>query len=349
MCGIAGFITTRPTESGQLVERVTRMTDQIVHRGPDDSGAWVDVESGVGLGSRRLAIVDLSPAGHQPMISACGRYVIAYNGEVYNFGALRGELSPRGHKFRGHSDTEVILATVAEWGLEAAVKKFVGMFAIALWDQPQRTLHLVRDRLGIKPVYYGWAGPSFLFGSELKALRAHPDFVPSINRDALALYMRYNEVPQPYSIYEKTFKLPPGCILSVPVRERSIPRDVTPVPFWSARKVAERGVADPFKGSEADAIEQLDTLLRDSVKLRMIADVPLGAFLSGGIDSSTVVALMQAQSSLRVKTFTIVFAESEYNEAGHAKAVAAHLGTEHTELYVTQEEARAVIPKLPFY
>lgn len=349
MCGIAGFITTRPAESRQLVEQVTRMTDQIVHRGPDDSGVWVDAESGVGLGLRRLAIVDLSPAGHQPMVSACGRFVIAFNGEVYNFGALREELLPRGHQFRGHSDTEVILAAVTEWGLEAAVKKFVGMFAIALWDKRQRTLHLVRDRLGIKPVYYAWGGPSFLFGSELKALRAHPDFVPSINRDALALYMRYNEVPQPFSIYQKTFKLPPGCILSVPVRERLLPREATPAPFWSAREVAERGASDPFKGSEAEAIEQLDALLRDSVKLRMIADVPLGAFLSGGIDSSTVVALMQAQSSLPVKTFTIGFAESSYNEAEHAKAVATHLGTEHTELYLTPEETRAVIPKLPYF
>ncbi len=349
MCGIAGFITTRLAESLQLNEQVTRMTDQIVHRGPDDSGAWVDAESGVGLGLRRLAIVDLSPAGHQPMLSSCGRFVIAFNGEVYNFGSLREELSPRGHQFRGHSDTEVILAAVAEWGLEAAVKKFVGMFAIAIWDRPQRTLHLVRDRLGVKPLYYAWAGPSFLFGSELKALRAHPDFVPRVNRDALALYMRYNEVPQPFSIYEKTFKLPPGCMMSVPVRERNIPSQVTPTPFWSAKEAAERGVADPFKGSEAEAIDQLDALLRESVKLRMIADVPLGAFLSGGIDSSTVVALMQAQSNLRVKTFTIGFAESSYNEAEHAKAVAAHLRTEHTELYVTPEETRAVIPKLPFF
>ncbi len=349
MCGIAGFITTSSAEGRQLSEQVGLMTDQIVHRGPDDSGAWVEAESGVALGSRRLAIVDLSPAGHQPMVSSCGRYVIAFNGEVYNFGSLREEMEPRGCKFRGHSDTEVILTAVAEWGLEAAVKKFVGMFAMAIWDRPQRTLHLVRDRLGIKPLYYAWAGKSFLFGSELKALRAYPDFVPRINRDAVALYMRYNDIPQPFSIYEHTFKLPPGCILSVPVRDRSIPAQVTPTPYWSAKEVSERGAANPFEGSEAEAVEQLDALLRDSVRLRMIADVPLGAFLSGGIDSSTVVALMQAQSNRRVKTFTIGFAESQYNEAEHAKAVAAHLGTDHTELYVTPQETRAVIPKLPFY
>ncbi|HLY62942.1 MAG TPA: asparagine synthase (glutamine-hydrolyzing) [Terriglobia bacterium] len=349
MCGIAGFITTSSAPSAQLKETVVRMTDQIVHRGPDDSGAWVDAESGVALGSRRLAIVDLSPAGHQPMLSSCGRFVMVYNGEVYNFSTLREELSTRGRKFRGHSDTEVILTAIAEWGLEAAVKKFVGMFAFAVWDQPQRTLHLVRDRLGIKPLYYGWAGKNFLFGSELKALRAHPEFDARINRDAIALYMRYNYIPAPYSIYQQTFKLPPGGILSVPVVEGSVLPQIKPSTYWSAKEIAERGAADPFTGSDTEAVEQLDALLRDSVKLRMIADVPLGAFLSGGIDSSTVVALMQAQSSRRVRTFTIGFTETKFNEAEHAKAVATHLGTEHTELYVTPAEAQAVIPKLPLF
>jgi len=346
MCGIAGFISSSSAASVTMSETVTRMTDQIVHRGPDDSGAWVDAERGVALGSRRLAIVDLSPAGHQPMLSACGRYAIAFNGEVYNFSSLREELAPRGHKFRGHSDTEVVVAAIAEWGVEAAVRKFVGMFAFAVWDQRKRTLHLVRDRLGIKPLYYGWAGQTFLFGSELKALRAHPEFHPKINRDAIALYMRYNYIPQPFSIYERTYKLPPGCMLSVPVVDRSVPAQIEAKPYWSAKEVAEHGASAPFKGSEAEAVEQLDALLRDSVKLRMVADVPLGAFLSGGIDSSTIVALMQAQSSRPVKTFTIGFAESEYNEAAHARAVAAHLGTEHTELYVKPQEAQAVIPKL---
>jgi asparagine synthase (glutamine-hydrolysing) len=323
------------------------MADQIVHRGPDDSGAWVDCEAGIALGSRRLAIVDLSPAGHQPMLSSCGRYVIAFNGEVYNFLDLRRELEPKGHSFRGHSDTEVMLEAIREWGLEAAVKKFVGMFAFALWDRRERALHLVRDRLGIKPLYYGSAGKVFLFGSELKALRAHPDFVPAINRDALALLMRHNYIPQPYSIYQGIFKLPPGCLLTIKTRHSAPPVHALPVPYWSAKEVAESGAANPFLGSAQEARDQLDALLRDSVRLRMIADVPLGAFLSGGVDSSAVVALMQAQSNRPVKTFTIGFYEENYNEAPHAKAVAGHLGTEHTELYVTPEEARAVIPKLP--
>jgi asparagine synthase (glutamine-hydrolysing) len=347
MCGLAGFISAGPCEEQELRARVCRMADQIVHRGPDDSGAWVDGEAGIALGSRRLAIVDLSPAGHQPMLSSCGRYVIAFNGEVYNFLDLRRELEPRGHGFRGHSDTEVMLGAIREWGLEAAVKKFVGMFAFALWDRRERALHLVRDRLGIKPLYYGSAGKVFIFGSELKALRAHPDFVPAINRDALALLMRHNYIPQPYSIYQGIFKLAPGCLLTIKTRDSVPPAHARPVPYWSAKEVAESGAANPFLGSAQEATEQLDALLRDAVRLRMIADVPLGAFLSGGVDSSAVVALMQAQSNRPVKTFTIGFHEEGYNEAPHAKAVAAHLGTEHTELYLTPEETRAVIPKLP--
>lgn len=345
MCGIAGFLSARAVEADFTV-RVRRMTDQIVHRGPDDFGVWVDAQAGVGLGSRRLAVVDLSPAGHQPMLSPCGRYVIAFNGEIYNFARLREELEPRGHKFRGHSDTEVILAAIVEWGLEPAIKKSVGMFAIALWDRQERTLHLVRDRLGIKPLYYSRAGSSFLFGSELKALRAHPDFVSTVNRDAVALYMRYNYVPQPYSVYDQAFKLPPGCILSVPAQARSPLDEAKLSAYWSAKEVAEHGQQVPFNGSEPEAVEALDALLRDSVRLRMVADVPLGAFLSGGVDSSTVVALMQAQSSRRVKTFTIGFKEVQFNEADHAKAVATHLGTDHTELYVTPQETMDVIPRL---
>jgi asparagine synthase (glutamine-hydrolysing) len=321
------------------------MTDQLIHRGPDDAGTWVDSDAGVALGSRRLAIVDLSPAGHQPMLSFSERYVIVFNGEVYNFCELRQELEPKGHKFRGHSDTEVILAAVSEWGLETAVQKFVGMFAFVLWDRQRRVLHLVRDRLGIKPLYYGWAGRTFLFGSELKAFRAHPDFTPEIDRNALALGMRFNYIPQPYSIYKGICKLPSGYILSV--KGEGAPHEDQLATYWSGKEVAERAAADPFKGSEAEATEQLETLLRAAVRLRMVADVPLGAFLSGGIDSSTVVALMQAQSNRPVKTFTIGFQEKEYDEALYAKQVAAHLGTEHTELYLTPEETLAVIPKLP--
>lgn len=327
--------------------QVGRMNDQLVHRGPDDAGVWVDAAAGIALASRRLAIVDLSPAGHQPMLSASGRYVIAYNGEVYNFGELRQELEPKGTSFRGHSDTEVMLAAVEEWGLEKAVRQFVGMFAFALWDRQERTLHLVRDRLGIKPLYYGWAGKTLLFGSELKALRAHPGFRAEVDRDALALYLRYNYVPQPYSIYQGIRKLPPGCRLTVRASDFEPGSLPAPAPYWSARDAAERGAQEPFEGSEHEGVEQLDQLLRDAVRLRMIADVPLGAFLSGGIDSSTVVALMQAQCSRPVKTFTIGFREDRFNEAEHAKAVAAYLGTEHTELYVTPAEAQAVISKLP--
>jgi asparagine synthase (glutamine-hydrolysing) len=345
MCGITGF-WSNPDSSGEtLRSRIASMTDTLQHRGPDDEGAWTDAASGAALGFRRLAIVDLSPKGHQPMTSESGRFEIVFNGEVYNFASLRRELADRGHQFRGGSDTEVILAAVEEWGLTAAVKRFVGMFAIALWDRELRELHLVRDRLGIKPVYYGWFGDTFLFGSELKALAAHPAFRAEIDRDALTLYLRHGYVPAPYSIYKGVSKLDPGCILSL--RNRT-PRAEEIEPYWSAREVALAGAREPFMGSRPDAIAALDMLLREAVSLRMIADVPLGAFLSGGIDSSTVVALMQAQSARPVKTFTIGFNEEGYDEAAHAAAVSRHLGTDHTSLVVTPAEARDVIPLLPW-
>jgi asparagine synthase (glutamine-hydrolysing) len=347
MCGIAGVLMAGPAGEYELGATVRRMTDRLVHRGPDDSGVWVDPQAGVGLGSRRLAIVDLSPAGHQPMSSSCGRYVIAYNGEVYNFEELRRDLEPQGRKFHGHSDTEAILEAVSEWGLERAVEKFVGMFALAIWDRQERTLHLVRDRLGIKPLYYGWAGKALVFGSELKALRAHPEFASEVHRPALAAQLVYKYIPHPWSIHPHAFKLPPGCRLAIKAESfpASGPADATP--YWSALEASARGVADPFGGSEEEARTELDTLLRDAVRRRLIADVPLGAFLSGGIDSSTVVALMQAESSSPVKTFTIGFHEEAFNEAPYAKAVATHLGTEHTELYLTPQETLEVIPKLP--
>ncbi len=347
MCGIAGALELSTITREELQVRVCRMAEQLVHRGPDDSGVWVDDSAGVALGFRRLAILDLSPTGHQPMLSATGRYVMVFNGEVYNFQELRQELEPQGHKFRGRSDTEVMLAAITEWGIEAAVRKFVGMFAFAVWDREERALHLVRDRIGIKPLYYGWMSRAFLFGSELKALRAHPAFVPQINRSALALQLRYDYIPQPYSIYKGIRKLPPGCILSIRFPGIDSSNNRTSSVYWSAREVAERGAAEPFAGTEDEARQQLDALLRAAVRLRMIADVPLGAFLSGGIDSSTVVALMQTQSSRPVKTFTIGYHEGQHNEAPQAKAVAQHLGTEHTDLYVTPKEALAVIPRLP--
>lgn len=353
MCGIVGFLASSKRDIPQIAKR---LTDSLEHRGPNDQGLWIDQESGLALGHRRLSIVDLSPLGHQPMISKGMRYVLTYNGEVFNFMDLSKELQSRGHRFRGASDTEVLLASFEEWGVENAVRRFVGMFAFALFDREKRELHLVRDRLGIKPLYFGWSNGTFLFSSELKAIKEHPDFVPRISRSVLSLFMRFNYVPTPYSIYEGIFKLCPGSILSLPIDEiLAMPSDfspqlgesrISPRPFWSAQEIVERGLRDPFKGTEQDAVAELEALLRNAVKLRMIADVPLGAFLSGGIDSSTIVALMQTQSSIPIRTFSIGFYEDRYNEAEYAKKVAWHLGTDHTELYVTPKDAMDVIPKL---
>lgn len=344
MCGITGFWdTSRQISNDKLSVVVEQMSNSLIYRGPDDKGSWVDTEAGIALGHRRLAIVDLSPQGHQPMISADARYAIVFNGEIYNFLDLRKQLESLGYCFRGHSDTEVMLASFSQWGVVEATKRFNGMFAFALWDRLKRVLHLGRDRLGEKPLYYGWVNRTFLFGSELKALKCHPDFQPEINRDAVALFLRYSYIPQPYSIYKGIYKLPPATLLCVDVNTVN----PQPTPYWSVKEAAELGVSNPFTGSETEAINQLEALLKDAVAMRMIADVPLGAFLSGGIDSSTIVALMQAQSSQKVKTFSIGFYEEEYNEAQYAKTVAQHLGCDHTELYVTAEETRAVIPKLP--
>ena len=330
---------------------VRRMSDTLLHRGPDDEGSFVDASAGLALGFRRLSIIDLSPEGHQPMTSTDGRYVLIFNGEIYNFRELRRELEALGQGFRGHSDTAVMLGAFSLWGFERAIERFNGMFALALWDKKERTLHLTRDRLGEKPLYYGTAGGTFLFGSELKALKAHPSFRAEINRDALALFLRYNYIPAPYSIYRDIYKLPPATYISLKAESagRGEPGRTTLAPraYWSAREVAEAGVAAPFAGTESEAVAELETLLGDAVGLRMVADVPLGAFLSGGVDSSTVVALMQAQSDRPVRTFSIGFTEEAYDEARYARAVAAHLKTDHTELYVTPEDAMAVIPRLP--
>ena len=348
MCGLTGFLGGVAGEGGD--EALLRhMSDTLVHRGPDDGGTWCDSEPRIGFGHRRLAIVDLSPAGHQPMVSANGRFVMAFNGEIYNHLGMRTELEELGQAptWRGHSDTETLLAGIEAWGLEATLKKSIGMFAIALWDRQTHTLTLARDRMGEKPLYYGWQGSGnervFLFGSELKALKAHPAFSAEIDRGALCLLLRHNYISAPYSIYEGIAKLEQGCLLAVSV--------VQPEPkiwkYWDAVEVARAGVVQPFAGTADQAVDALEVLAKDAVRQQMMADVPLGAFLSGGIDSSTVVALMQAQSSRPVKTFTIGFNEAGYNEAVHAKAVAMHLGTEHTELYVTPEQAMDVIPRLP--
>ena len=335
MCGFAGVYARRPSE-----DSLRLMGLAIAHRGPDDSGIWIDPEAAMGLVHRRLSIIDLSPAGHQPMVSACGRYVIAFNGEIYNHSELRQALEHP--SWRGHSDTETLLVAIAAWGTEAALKQCVGMFAFALWDRESRTLTLARDRLGEKPLYYGWQGETFLFGSELKALKAHPTFCAEIDRDALTLFLRHNAIPAPYSIYQGIHKLPPGTFLQFQAGQK----DVRPVAYWSARAVAEAGQRNLFRGSDAEAVTELERLLSQAVNGQMMADVPLGAFLSGGIDSTTIVALMQAQSTRPVKTFTIGFNEAGYNEAEHAHAVARHLGTEHTELYVTPQDAMDVIPSL---
>jgi asparagine synthase (glutamine-hydrolysing) len=344
MCGIAGLIGVHGVDRQKLDSMVSSMSAVLVNRGPDDHGVWSDETSGVALGHRRLSIIDLSEHGHQPMHSACGRFVTVFNGEIYNFRELGKILAKAGYVFRGHSDTEVLLAAITEWGIEKAVQRFNGMFAIAVWDKKERVLHLVRDRMGEKPLYYGWVGDVFLFGSELKALHAYENFKPTVNRDALALYFRYRYVPYPYSIYEGIYKLTPGSILTVhPGKPGQLPE---PVPYWSLQELVETGVAEPFSNSESDIVSNFEQLLGDAVEIRMVSDVPLGAFLSGGIDSSTIVALMQSRSSRPIETYSIGFNEADYDEAIYAKAVATHLGTSHTELYVTAKEAMDVIPSL---
>lgn len=346
MCGITGFVNISRSFNYNHRDILLKMSDTLNHRGPDDSGIWLDKEKGVGLGHRRLAILDLSSEGHQPMVSHCGRYVMVYNGEIYNFRDLRQQLELKGYIFSGHSDTEVMLAAFCHWGLDEAVGHFVGMFAFALWDRSDKKLYLVRDRMGIKPLYYGWMGSSFLFGSELKSLKVHPAFNAEIDRDVLAVYLRNNYIPAPYSIYKGISKLTPGCILTLQVDSGSYNQSIKS--YWSVKDVVDKCIANPVDYTDFEAVNQLETLLREAVGIRMVADVPLGAFLSGGIDSSMVVAIMQSQSSRPVNTFTIGFNEEYYNEARHARAVSDVLGTDHTEIYLTSEETMAVIPKMPF-
>ncbi|MEM7770702.1 MAG: asparagine synthase (glutamine-hydrolyzing) [Cyanobacteria bacterium P01_A01_bin.37] len=343
MCGIYGIWANAPEAISQ--EFLAEAGTALQHRGPDHQGQWFDPAINLGLGHRRLAILDLSPQGLQPMQSANGRYVLTFNGEIYNFADLKADLISLGHTFRGASDTEVMLAAFSEWGVEAALQKLVGMFAFALWDRAERVLTLGRDRLGEKPIYYGWLGQTFIFGSELKALQAHPHWESQIDRQALALFLRHSYIPAPYSIYQGIYKLPPGTVLQMQSAAPS-PRPM-PQPYWSMADAVTWGQKHPFAGNAQAAVEQLDSLLCTTVRQQMVADVPLGAFLSGGVDSSTVTALMQAQSSQPIKTFTIGFHEADYNEAERAKAVAQHLGTQHTELYVTAAETRQIIPELP--
>lgn len=341
MCGIAGLWDPK-RRGGDLAQSLRSMTDAMLHRGPDSSGYWQDDAAGVGLGHRRLSIVDLTAAGHQPMTAVNGRWVLTYNGEIYNADVLRTELETLGVTFRGHSDTEVLIEACARWGVEATLPRLIGMFAFALWDGEERRLYLVRDRMGIKPLYWGWFGDLLLFGSELKSLRAHTGWKPEIDRNAVASFMRHNYVPGPWSVYRDVSKLPPGTVAVFQPGQAPEVRQ-----YWSLADVAEAGLANRTAMSDVEATDALEDLLGDAVRRRMVADVPLGAFLSGGIDSSTVVALMQANASRPVRTFSIGFHEQGYNEAQHAKVVADHLGTDHTELYVEPQHALDVIPRLP--
>ena len=387
MCGFSGFLTTDATVLTRVESAATKMALAIQHRGPDDAGVWADASAGIALGFRRLSILDLSSAGRQPMHSASGRFVMTFNGEIYNHADLRDllssfQLSTHARPWRGHSDSETLLACFEAWGLEETLKKSVGMFAIALWDTQTHTLHLARDRFGEKPLYYGWAttlstaAPAFVFGSELKALRAYPGFANPVSREALALYMRFTYVPAPYSIYQNIFKLEPGCMLSInsdfstninsALPQASNLPDVAQVPsmlnsplrppalqgglriqrWWSLASVVEAGAQNQITSEEV-AIETLEQCLKEAVQVQSLADVPLGAFLSGGVDSSCIVALMQSQASSPVKTFTVGFEEAGFDESPHARAVAEHLGTEHNELFVSAKQAQAVIADLP--
>lgn len=344
MCGITGFWQPNKFFKETAIAVAKRMADSIIRRGPDDEGIWIDEPACIALAHRRLSILELSSAGHQPMISASGRYVIVFNGEIYNHLEMRKGLIQH---WRGHSDTETLLAGFEAWGIEGTLKRTVGMFAIALWDRMEKKLTLARDRIGEKPLYYGFQKGTFIFGSELKAIREHPDFIGEIDRDVLCLYLRHCYIPAPYSIYKGIQKLPAGSYIQFNfLRDHADLRFVKPEAFWSLSEVAARGMARPFSGSDTDAVILLEEELKKAIGLQMIADVPLGAFLSGGVDSSTVVALMQALSSRPVRTFSIGFDQADYNEAGYAKAVAQHLGTEHTEHYVSAKQAMQVIPLL---
>lgn len=350
MCGFAGFLEFKAErsrdESDQLV---TRMTERLTHRGPDDNGRWLNEAGTVALGHRRLSILDTSQSGHQPMVSPCGRFVIAYNGEVYNHHELRRDLLNAGATFQGQSDTESLVNAFSCWGIESTLDRCDGMFAMTVWDTREQSLTLIRDRLGIKPLYYGICNGSFLFGSELKALRVHPAFNTQLNRGAISRFLQHSYVPTPHTIYSTIRKLPAGCLLTLSAANPTSSTSDLPAPtvWWDARSVAQHALANPFSDSRDAAINCLDDALTDAVGQRMLSDVPLGAFLSGGIDSSLTCALMQKQSDQPVRTFTIGFEETGYNEADHAKQIARHLRTDHTEYYVTSDEARSVIPRLP--
>jgi len=349
MCGVAGFLMDSKSSSSVNFDLVTKkMTDSIKHRGPNDSGCWNNPSEGIALGHRRLSILDLSDAGHQPMESSNGRYVIAFNGEIYNHLQIRSDIEKNNGNisWRGHSDTETILSAFETFGIQESLEKFVGMFAFSLWDKKNKILTLARDRLGEKPMYYGWQnianGRVFLFGSELKALKSFPDIDLRVDRGSLSLFLKHAYVPNPYSIYENIFSLEPGQFLQV-----SLTNKMTKiVNYWEASEIIKKGSFEEYKGTPKEAVKDLKNLLRHTIKSQMISDVPLGAFLSGGIDSSTVVSIMQEQADIPVKTFTIGFNEKGFDEAKYAKSIANHLGTDHTELYINANDAIKVIPDM---
>lgn len=350
MCGLAGFVEFAPTRSLEAsVCLIDQMADRLTHRGPDDCGHWLNDSGTVALGHRRLSILDTSQHGHQPMVSPCGQFVVAFNGEIYNHVELRRELQERGTAFRGQSDTETLVTAFSTWGIAATIERCTGMFALAVWNVQTESLTLIRDRLGIKPLYYGVSNGCLLFGSELKALRAHPAFNDELNRGAISRFLQHSYVPAPHTVYSSFRKLVPGSSLTIPASRKLSSNDDLPEVdvWWDAKSVAQQSLANPFSGTQEEAVKRLDEQLTQAVRLRMLSDVPLGAFLSGGIDSSLVCAMMQKQSDRPVQTFTIGFEEAGYNEADHAKHVARHLGTDHTEYYVTSNEARDVIPRLP--
>jgi len=344
MCGICGLYSPGGVSKETLSNALKRMNSPLRHRGPDGKGLWVDPKAGLGFGHRRLAIIDLSPTGAQPMTSPNGRYTITYNGEIYNYREIQEVLITLGHGFTGQSDTEVLLASIAQWGVEQALARCIGMFAFALWDKQEQTLTLARDRMGIKPLYYGWAGSTFLFGSELKAICAYPDFEASLDRNALSTYFRFNYIPAEHTIYSNAKKLRPGSLLTL--QQGHAPSTTQ---YWDIRNSWAQGTDTPFQGDENEALTELESLLKDSVEKRLVADVPVGCFLSGGIDSSLVTSLMQSVSTSPTKTFTIGFDDPKLNEAHHAQEIANHLGTKHTEMHITHEAMKHTLPELPKY
>lgn len=345
MCGIVGFFQPYGFDDQEARQLAIKAADALEHRGPDDCGEWVDGEVGIALAHRRLSILDLTPTGHQPMMSSSGRYVLIFNGEIYNHLVIRKELDAFDKvSWRGHSDTETLLAGFDIFGIEETLKKSVGMFAFAVWDRKDRVLTLARDRMGEKPLYYGWQKNTFFFGSELKAFYSHPGFFSKVDRSVLYLYLSFGYIPAPHSIYQGIHKLLPGTFIQI--SQSNSGQNPTPKPYWFMPEVVQSGIDHSFAGSEEEAVDQLESLLKETIAIQRVADVPLGAFLSGGVDSSTVVALMQAQASRPVQTFTIGFHEKEYNEASYAEAIAKHLGTDHTTLYLSKNEVLEHIPQI---